>query len=83
MLTRGLLVIFLYTSINKYLSTFMIEAKSFLKPLDSHCIMYVSSNKGAEFDEISKTFHHPIWYIPFKCGQIHLLHQISKSANTF
>ena len=81
MLTRGLLIVFSYASVDKDLPTLVIEAENFLELLDSHGSMYIPSNKGAEFDEISKTFHHFIWYMPFERSQIHLLHQISASAN--
>jgi len=64
MLTRGLLF-FPYAGVNKDLATLVIEAENFLEPLDGRGIMYVSSNKSAEFDEISKAFHHLIWYMPF------------------
>ena len=78
MLTWGLLVFFAYTSVDKDFLDLVIEAKKLLKPLNSHGIMYISSDKGAKFNEISKAFHHLIWYMPFERSQIHLLHHISK-----
>jgi hypothetical protein len=78
MLTRGLVVFLPYPSVDEDLSTLVIEPEKFLKPLDSHGIVYILSNKGAEFDEISKAFHHIVWYMPFERSQIHLLHHISK-----
>jgi hypothetical protein len=65
MLTWGLLFFFPYASVDKDLSTLVIEAENFLKPLDGCGIVYVSSNESAEFNEISKAFHHLIWYMPF------------------
>jgi hypothetical protein len=58
MLIRGLLIVFSYASVGKDLSTLVIEAKNFLELLNSHSSMYILSNKGAEFDEILKTFYH-------------------------
>jgi hypothetical protein len=70
---QGLVVFFPYASIKKGLSTLVIEAKKFLKPLNCCGIMHVPLNKGREFNEVSKAFHHLIQYMPFKCSQIHLL----------
>jgi hypothetical protein len=83
MLMWGLLVFLLYASIDKDFLTLVIEAKKLLKSLDSHGIMYILSNNGAEFNEILKAFYYLNWYMPFKCSQIHLwwqqlLHHISE-----
>jgi len=83
MLTRGLGVFFPYPSVDKDLSALVIEAEKFLKPLDSHGIVYISSNKGAEFDEISKAFHHLSWYMPFERSQVHLLCHISAQQTPY
>jgi len=71
------------TSVDEDFSALVIEAEKLLKPLNRHGIVYISSDKGAEFNEISKAFHHLIWYMPFKRSQIHLLHDISKRLIIF